>query len=103
MFALSVVCAADVSGDYTYTVTNGEATITAYNGTETWVTIPSSLNGIPVVAIGGKAFEGNSTLTILTVTKTVASIGDGAFSGCEKLAALTINDFTLLVVYLVVF
>ena len=44
------------SGDYTYTVTDGEASITGYNGTGGDVTIPSTLDGYPVVSIERSAF-----------------------------------------------
>ncbi len=92
MFALCVVCSADVSGDYTYTVTDGKATITGYRGSATSVTIPSDINGIPVVAIGGKAFEGCSTITTLIVPSSVTEIGDGAFSRCVNITALVLRD-----------
>lgn len=46
----SYVEAAEVSGDWTYTVNNNEATITAYSGTETEIEIPSELDGYTVTA-----------------------------------------------------
>ena len=41
--------AAYTSGDYKYTVSNNEATITGYNGSSGKVTIPSKLGGYPGV------------------------------------------------------
>lgn len=41
-----------VSGDYTYTVSGNEATITGYTGSSTAVSIPSSIGGYMVTGIG---------------------------------------------------
>jgi hypothetical protein len=64
-------------GDFTYTVSNScgeldsefadEATITGYTGSATELVIPSTLGGLPVVAIGLDAFaECDSLTSILT-------------------------------------
>ena len=41
------------SGNYWYTVENEEVTITGYTGLAKDLTIPDTINGMPVVAIGG--------------------------------------------------
>ena len=41
-------------GDFTYTVSGGEVTISKYTGSDTAVSIPNEINGIPVTSIGGK-------------------------------------------------
>ena len=51
------------SGDFTYTVTSGVATITGYTGTGGAVTIPSTLGGAPVTSIDYNAFMGCTSLT----------------------------------------
>ncbi|MCQ2440666.1 MAG: leucine-rich repeat domain-containing protein [Clostridia bacterium] len=52
-------------GDYTYSVENGNATITKYNGRDGDITIPSTLGGYPVTDIGDDAFYGCKSLTYL--------------------------------------
>lgn len=83
---LAFGCAsADTYGDYTYTVSSGEATITGYYGTGA-VTIPASLNGYPVTAIGDNAFNGSNTeVTSVTIPEGVIRIGDNAFVNCTSL------------------
>ena len=69
------------SGDWTYAVSNGEATITRYTGTGGALTIPSVFNGIPVVKVGNGQFSlsgsvENNTITSIAVPNGVTSIGD---------------------------
>ncbi len=72
-------------GDWTYTVVDGMATVTAFNS-DIWVCmIPAELGGCPVTAIGPEAFRGNSDLTVLAIPDSILRIGDSAFSGCTGL------------------
>ena len=87
---------------YTYSVTDGKATIGASNA---WtraispsptghVTVPSSLGGFPVVGIGDYAFYGfysaSYKLESVTIPNGVTRIGKRAFSGCPNLTDVTI-------------
>ena len=87
---------------YTYSVTDGKATIGAGNA---WtraispsptghVTVPSSLGGFPVVGIGDYAFYGfysaSYKLESVTIPNGVTRIGKRAFSGCPNLTDVTI-------------
>ncbi|MEV6689533.1 leucine-rich repeat domain-containing protein, partial [Streptomyces sp. NPDC051130] len=71
--------------DFTYTVSNGEVTITKYMGTKKDVVIPSTIGGKPVVKIGmdiddytkGPFF--NANITSLEIPNSVNKIGDYAF------------------------
>ena len=89
---------------YTYSVTDGKATIGASNA---WtraispsptghVTVPSSLGGFPVVGIGDYAFYGlysaHYKLESVTIPNGVTRIGKRAFSGCPNLTDVTIPD-----------
>jgi len=82
---------AATSGHYTYTVANGEATITDYYiyGSGELV-IPATLDGYKVTAIGNDAFANCEYLTGVTIPEGVISLGDGAFSGCSELKSVTI-------------
>ncbi len=66
------------SGKFTYTVSGGAATITAWSGNNEELNIPSVLDGCKVKAIGSGAFI-LKTLTALTIPDGVESIGESAF------------------------
>jgi hypothetical protein len=75
---------------FIYTNNNGEATITGYNGSAgRAVTIPSTINGLPITSIGAYAFW-TSDLTSVTICNGV-SIGEFAFWDC-RLTNLTIGN-----------
>lgn len=72
-------------GGYTYTVTEGKATITKYAGGNAEVVIPATLGGKPVTAIGAGAFKNDAILKSVTIPEGVTAIGDEAFAGCTAL------------------
>ena len=69
------------SGDYTYTL-NGddEATITKYDGSASYVAIPSTLDGKQVVGIGDGIFQHKKTITGVDIPEGIKSIGHDAFA-----------------------
>ncbi|MBQ3940768.1 MAG: leucine-rich repeat protein [Oscillospiraceae bacterium] len=87
----SIVAEAAVSGDWQYTVSSGKATITGYTGTATSITIPGTLGGKTVVAIGSEAFMSNQKLTSVTVPASVTVIRDFAFNSCSKLNTVEVK------------
>ena len=50
--------------DYTYTITDGAATVTGYTGSSIYPRIPDSLGGAPVRAIAGGAFTGTAVQNV---------------------------------------
>jgi len=76
--------------DYSYTVTDGKATITNYSGSGGDVTIPSTLGGATVTNIGQYAFQCCYSLTSVTIPQGVTSIGQNAFERCSNLTSITI-------------
>ncbi len=89
---LSSSAFAEQDGDYTYTESGGNATITAYTGAGGDISIPATLGGYPTVAIGDNAFFSKSTLTSVTIPGSVTSIGVNAFYNCSGLNSVTIPD-----------
>ncbi len=81
------------SGDYTYTVdVNGNATITSYNGSETNLVVPSSLDGYTVSAIGENAFSNAIELEEVNIPNSVTKIGAKCFMNCTSLKSISIPD-----------
>ena len=76
---------------YTYTLDDDDnATITAYKGNATALVIPSTIDGYTVVAIGNGAFRGNVKLAAVMIPDTVTKIEDSAFSGCTGLTDISL-------------
>ena len=61
-------------GEYTYTVENGEITITEYSGKEEHLEIPSAIEGLPVTAIGQYAFKDRNRLVSVTIPESVTEL-----------------------------
>ena len=76
---------AAVQAQYTDTTNNGTITITGYTGSGGAVTIPDTINGLPVTSIGFRAFFYCTSLSSVTIPNSVTSIGDYAFSSCGSL------------------
>ena len=84
------VTAQQQSGDFTYTENNGAIAIIGYTGAGGAITIPSTINDIPVTSIATEAFYDVTTLTGVTIPSSVTSIGDEAFAYCYGLSSVTI-------------
>jgi hypothetical protein len=71
---------------------DGAVTITGYTGPRGAVTIPSTINGLPVTDIGHNAFDYCSALTSVTIGSSVTNIADNAFAYCTSLTNVIILD-----------
>ena len=97
VFPVSVFAAGSTNENtengYTYTVENGEATITGCDDSITGdVVLPDTLGGYPVTEVGAYAFSGCSSLTSIKIPDGVTSIDEAAFRGCSSLTDITIPD-----------
>lgn len=80
-----------LNNGYTYTVTDGAATITGYKGTATDLILPETLGGYPVTALGDNAFAYNRKLTSVTIPAGITQIGSNAFGYCSALDTLAVS------------
>ena len=94
LFSIKAKAATEyTSGNYTYTVSNSEATITDVDTSISGaVTIPSTLGGYPVTKIGDGAFYNRYEIEWITIPNSVTSIGDEAFYNCYGLIGITIPN-----------
>lgn len=74
------------SRDFTFDATTG--TIKKYNGNDTVVVIPPTINSWHVTKIGEDAFQDNTTITSVTIPANVTEIGSNAFAGCTNLTSV---------------
>ncbi|WP_022777185.1 leucine-rich repeat protein [Butyrivibrio sp. AE3009] len=81
------------SGDFTYTVSGTNATITAYTGSDEKVDIPAVIDDqYTVTAIGNNAFKSNATIKSVNIPEGVVSIGTYSFQNCKALADVELPD-----------
>ena len=76
---------------FTFTTNSGVVTITGYTGSGGAVSIPVTINGLPVTSIGSYAFY-NCNLTSVTIPNSVANIESMAFYYCSSLTSVTIPN-----------
>ena len=97
LLSLLLALPAVVQAQFTYTTNNGTITITGYTGPGGAVTIPDTINGLPVTSIGDYAFNDGGIpqpyiLTSVTIPDSVTSIGLAAFAWCWSLSSVTLGN-----------
>jgi hypothetical protein len=75
---------------YTYMITNGTITITGYSGPGGDLAIPNTIIGLPVTAIGDRAFGYVGSLTRVTIPNSVTILGMSSFADNTGLTNVTI-------------
>ena len=75
---------------FTTSISNGAVTITGYTGSGGAVSIPSTINSLPVIGIAANAFAGKSSLTSVSISAGVGSVAGGAFANCQNLTAINV-------------
>lgn len=85
-----------VSGDYSYVeIGDGKIEIVAYSGTDTEVTVPTTIDDKTVTSIGDRAFAGTYNLQTIFIGGAVTSIGLQAFCDCKKLEMIYLENNVL--------
>ncbi len=92
----AVIHCSDGIYEYEYTPSQkfefSDGVIIGYLSNDSHVSIPETINGIKVIAIGENAFSDNTNLQGITIPDTVTSIGSYAFAGCTKLESVYLPD-----------
>lgn len=73
---------AETEGDFTYTVSDGNAVITKYSSDESNVVIPDTLGGYKVTGIGDSAFLNLTKIKSITIPASITHMDYGAFMNC---------------------
>ncbi|MGA2248088.1 MAG: leucine-rich repeat protein [Verrucomicrobiota bacterium] len=81
---------AAVQAQFIFTTNNGTITITQYTGSGGDVTIPDTINGLPVTTVGQTSFYQVSSLNSVTFGTNVTTIANNAIFQCPSLASVTI-------------
>lgn len=79
-------------GDFTYSSDGAAITITGYTGPGGSVTIPGTINGLPVTRTGNQAFRAKMSLLDVTIPIGVVSIERAAFYSCYSLTNVVIPN-----------
>ncbi len=79
--------------DYLY-IKNDDGTIaiSGYTGSNSILTVPDTVDGLKVTAIGDHAFEANWDLEEVILPEGITFIGESAFMDCGSLKSVTIPD-----------
>lgn len=81
-----------ISGDFNYTVSNDQASITGYTGIGGDIIIPDYLGRYKVTSIGYEAFRNNKTITSVELGQYVNYIDRFAFERCSNLTNINISE-----------
>ncbi len=87
-----IAASADEYQGFVYEENGGMVLIQGYSGSETEITVPSEINGCPVVRIAGSAFANNTALKKVKISEGIMGIGDSAFEGCTGLTEIELPD-----------
>lgn len=77
--------------DFSFKVSGTSVSITKYNGNDTVVVIPETINGKKVTSIGANAFS-YKKLETLVLSKNLSTVAENAFTKCTSLKTLYISD-----------
>ncbi len=73
--------------EYDYVARDNQAVLVGYHGKDTEVTVPSEIDGNTVIGLFG-TFDGNTSITSVTIPDSVSVIADTTLRGCTALTTL---------------
>lgn len=75
---------------FQYEEADGQITLLQWKGSTPQVCVPEKIDGVPVAAIGRKAFLSNKRIQEVFLPESISSIGDWAFAYCSRLAQISL-------------
>lgn len=91
----NIVASADDYNSFTYSINNGNASISKYNGTATNLIVPAKINGYPVTKILGGAFQGNKYIKKVTIESKITILYGRMFANCSNLETVILPETLL--------
>lgn len=89
---MPITANAETEGIYTYTIENGEVTITECDTDASGdIVVPETIAGYPVTSIGKYAFTG-CDMTSIVFSDSIKYLGDGAFCLCTDLENVILSN-----------
>lgn len=93
MVSFSIGTNAETYGDLTYSIRNGEITITqGHSNSSGTIEIPSEIEGYPVTIIDGGAFMGCTDISSVIIGDNITTIDACAFMNCTGLTSVIMGD-----------
>lgn len=92
LFLYSLMRSSTVRAQFSYIIENDGITITRYTGPGGVVTIPETIDGLPVTAIDDLVFTRYFNVTQVAIPAGVTNIADQAFANCWGLTDITVNE-----------
>jgi uncharacterized repeat protein (TIGR03803 family) len=83
---------AELEAQFGYTTNQGTASVVAFYGSDSAVTVPNTLGGLPVTSVASDAFNGSVNLGSVTIPSSVTNIGERAFFACTSLGTVAISN-----------
>lgn len=91
IFANTIV-SADEYNSFTYSINNGNASISKYNGTAENLVVPEKINGYPVTNIYGGAFQNNNYIKKVTIKSKITILYGRMFAHCSNLETVILPE-----------
>jgi hypothetical protein len=89
---LVLMLSAQVQAQFSYWTQDDTVMILAYTDSGGAVTVPETIDGLPVTRLGDNSFTGAIAVTNVTIPDSVTSIGRWAFASCSNLTAIVLGN-----------
>lgn len=91
----NTMVSADEYNNFTYSVNNGKASISKYNGTAENLVVPEKINGYQVTDIYNSAFKGNKYIKKVTIESKITILYGSMFLNCTNLETVILPETLL--------
>ncbi len=92
LFSGTLPAFAGQNSDFEISSVNGGVSVDKYLGSDASVSIPETIDGKSVTAVGISAFENNKTVKSVILPSSVKSVLSSAFSGCSALESVSLPE-----------